>query len=141
MVKPDSSGQLVDDVRLDEFSTPWNAMPDAGKLAPGIPSRSSGLPTRMESIKWGACIRPRDLSRLRERDFSAETSFTMLAREVSGLTQQRNDGLLRLSRGLRHQRFLLQPNEEWDGERSEAKWQFDNNPYTFAKKEPMFEIT
>jgi hypothetical protein len=34
---PDSSGQLVDDVKLDGFSMPWNAMPDAGKLAPGIP--------------------------------------------------------------------------------------------------------
>ena len=34
---PDSSGQLVEDVRLDGFSMPWNAMPDAGKLAPGIP--------------------------------------------------------------------------------------------------------
>jgi uncharacterized protein len=34
---PDSSGQLVDDVKLNEFSMPWNAMPDAGKLAPGIP--------------------------------------------------------------------------------------------------------
>jgi hypothetical protein len=34
---PDSSGQLVDDVKLDGFSMPWNAMPDAGRLAPGIP--------------------------------------------------------------------------------------------------------
>src|SRR5208337_3626431 len=34
---PDSSGQLVDDVKLDGFSMSWNAMPDAGKLAPGIP--------------------------------------------------------------------------------------------------------
>jgi DUF2075 family protein len=34
---PDGSGQLVDDVKLDGFSMPWNAMPDAGKLAPGIP--------------------------------------------------------------------------------------------------------
>jgi hypothetical protein len=30
---PDSSGHLVDDLRLDGFSMPWNAMPDAGKLA------------------------------------------------------------------------------------------------------------
>jgi hypothetical protein len=34
---PDSSGQLVDDVKLNGFSMPWNAMPDAGKLALGIP--------------------------------------------------------------------------------------------------------
>jgi len=34
---PDSSGQLVDDVKLDGFSMPWNAMPDAVTLAPGIP--------------------------------------------------------------------------------------------------------
>jgi hypothetical protein len=31
------SDQLVDDVRLAGFSLPWNAMPDAGTLAPGIP--------------------------------------------------------------------------------------------------------
>ena len=34
---PDSSGRLIDDVKLDGFSMPWNAMPDAGKLAPGTP--------------------------------------------------------------------------------------------------------
>ena len=34
---PDSSGHLVDDVNLDGFSMPWNAKPDAGRLAVGIP--------------------------------------------------------------------------------------------------------
>jgi hypothetical protein len=34
---PDSSGQLVDDVKLDGFSMPWNAKPDAGRLAAGVP--------------------------------------------------------------------------------------------------------
>ena len=34
---PISSGHLVDDVKLDGFSMPWNAMPDAGELAAGIP--------------------------------------------------------------------------------------------------------
>jgi uncharacterized protein len=34
---PDSSGHLVEDVKLDRFSMPWNAKPDAGRLAAGIP--------------------------------------------------------------------------------------------------------
>jgi uncharacterized protein len=34
---PNSAGQFVDDVKLDGFNMPWNAMPDAGKLAPAIP--------------------------------------------------------------------------------------------------------
>ena len=34
---PDSSGQLVADVKLDRFIMPWNAKPDAGRLAAGIP--------------------------------------------------------------------------------------------------------
>jgi DUF2075 family protein len=34
---PNSDGTLVDDVKIDGFSMPWNAKPDAGRLAPGIP--------------------------------------------------------------------------------------------------------
>ena len=34
---PDNSGHLVEDVNLDGFSMPWNAKPDAGRLAAGIP--------------------------------------------------------------------------------------------------------
>ena len=50
--KPDGSGQLVDDVKLDGFSMPWNAMPDAGESwRPGSPSRTSGPPTPTGSIK------------------------------------------------------------------------------------------
>ncbi|MGE0639330.1 MAG: DNA/RNA helicase domain-containing protein [Thermoanaerobaculia bacterium] len=35
--KPDKNGQLENDVTIDGFARPWNARPDAGKLAPGIP--------------------------------------------------------------------------------------------------------
>lgn len=34
---PTDDGQLHDDVQLDGWSRPWNARPDAGRLAPGIP--------------------------------------------------------------------------------------------------------
>jgi hypothetical protein len=34
---PDNSGHLVEDVKFDGFSMPWNAKPDAGRLAAGIP--------------------------------------------------------------------------------------------------------
>lgn len=36
--KPRSDGTLVEDVEIDGFKRPWNAKPDAGRLAPGIPS-------------------------------------------------------------------------------------------------------
>ena len=35
--KPNPDGPLVPDVRIDGWSRPWNAKPDAGRLAPGIP--------------------------------------------------------------------------------------------------------
>lgn len=35
--KPNRDGKLVDDVQIGNFHYPWNAKPDAGKLAPGIP--------------------------------------------------------------------------------------------------------
>lgn len=38
--EPKQDGTLVDDVQLDGFSRPWNAKPDAGRLAPGIPKSS-----------------------------------------------------------------------------------------------------
>jgi len=35
--KPKSDGTLIDDVQLGSFVRPWNAKPDAGRLAQGIP--------------------------------------------------------------------------------------------------------
>ena len=35
--QPDSSGQVVDDVVIGDWRRPWNARPNAGVLAPGIP--------------------------------------------------------------------------------------------------------
>lgn len=37
---PIQGGQLVNDVRLPGFERPWNAKPDAGRLAAGIPKSS-----------------------------------------------------------------------------------------------------
>jgi hypothetical protein len=37
---PNKDGTLVDDVKLGSFTRPWNAKPDAGKLAKGIPKAS-----------------------------------------------------------------------------------------------------
>jgi hypothetical protein len=34
---PEPDGALADDVVLDDWKMPWNAKPDAGRLAPGIP--------------------------------------------------------------------------------------------------------
>jgi DUF2075 family protein len=34
---PDATGHLVPDVRIGNWSMPWNATPDASTLAPGIP--------------------------------------------------------------------------------------------------------
>jgi DUF2075 family protein len=34
---PNQDGTLVDDVKIYGFAMPWNAKPDAGRLAPGIP--------------------------------------------------------------------------------------------------------
>jgi DUF2075 family protein len=35
---PDAKGQLLDDVVIGDWKRPWDAKPDAGKLAPGIPT-------------------------------------------------------------------------------------------------------
>ncbi len=35
---PNADGTLVEDIRIDAFRRPWNAKPDARKLAKGIPS-------------------------------------------------------------------------------------------------------
>jgi Mrp family chromosome partitioning ATPase len=37
---PNADGSLVDDVAIGDFRRPWNAKPDAGKLAIGIPQSS-----------------------------------------------------------------------------------------------------
>lgn len=37
---PDRSGNLVDDVQVGDWQRPWNARPDAGRVAPGIPKAS-----------------------------------------------------------------------------------------------------
>jgi DUF2075 family protein len=52
---PDSSGHLVDDVKLDGFSMPWNAKPDAGKLAVGIP-KSNFWASDPEGINQVGCV-------------------------------------------------------------------------------------
>ncbi len=39
--KPNPDGTLVDDVVVGDWRRPWNARPDAGKLAPGIPSSNA----------------------------------------------------------------------------------------------------
>ena len=45
----------MDDVKLDGFSMPWNAMPDAGKLAPGIP-KSNFRASDPNGIKQVGCV-------------------------------------------------------------------------------------
>lgn len=37
---PKSDGTLIADVKVGDFQRPWNAKPDAGRLAPGIPKAS-----------------------------------------------------------------------------------------------------
>lgn len=38
--QPNTDGTLVDDVVIDDWQRPWNAKPDAGRLATGIPKSS-----------------------------------------------------------------------------------------------------
>jgi DUF2075 family protein len=52
---PDSSGHLVDDVLLDGFSMPWNAKPDAGRLAAGIP-KSNFWASDLNGINQVGCV-------------------------------------------------------------------------------------
>ena len=53
--KPLSDGTLVDDVVIDGFSMPWNAKPDAGRLAPGIP-KSDHWATEEGGISQIGCV-------------------------------------------------------------------------------------
>jgi uncharacterized protein len=52
---PTAEGQLVDDVEVDGWSRPWNARPDAGRLAPGIP-KSHLWATEPGGIDQVGCI-------------------------------------------------------------------------------------
>jgi len=53
--KPKEDGTLVDDVVIGSYARPWNARPEAARLARGIPGRLSGAWSLEESIK-SACI-------------------------------------------------------------------------------------
>ncbi len=52
---PLNDGTLVNDVVLDGFERPWNAKPDAGKLAKGIP-KSSLWATEAAGIDQVGCV-------------------------------------------------------------------------------------
>ena len=52
---PAADGHLVDDVEVDGWSRPWNARPDAGRLAPGIP-KSHLWATEPGGIDQVGCI-------------------------------------------------------------------------------------
>lgn len=52
---PRPDGTLADDVLIGSFARPWNAKPDAGKLAPGIP-RSHFWATDPNGISEVGCV-------------------------------------------------------------------------------------
>ena len=52
---PTPDGTLVDDVIIDDFQRPWNAKPDAGRLAPDIP-KSNLWATDPNGINQIGCI-------------------------------------------------------------------------------------
>jgi uncharacterized protein len=52
---PTKDGQLLDDVEVDGWSRPWNARPDAGRLASGIP-KSHLWATEPGGIEQVGCI-------------------------------------------------------------------------------------
>jgi hypothetical protein len=52
---PDANGELVADVRIGEWSMPWNAQAGAGKLAPGIP-KSDFWASAEEGIDQVGCV-------------------------------------------------------------------------------------
>jgi uncharacterized protein len=54
VVEPDPDGQLVDDVQVDGWSRPWNARPNAGRLAPASRSRTCGPPSPAASTRSAA---------------------------------------------------------------------------------------
>jgi uncharacterized protein len=75
---PDSSGQPVDDVKLARFSMPWNAMPDAGKLAPGIP-KSNFWASDPNGVNQVGCVyTARDLNLIMSESYSDGTWFTWM---------------------------------------------------------------
>jgi hypothetical protein len=53
--EPRSDGTLVDDVRIGEFHRPWNAKPDAARLAKGIP-KSDAWATDPAGLEQIGCI-------------------------------------------------------------------------------------
>jgi DUF2075 family protein len=53
--KPLSDGTLVPDVQVGAWRMPWNAMPDAGRLAKGIP-KSDFWATEPEGIEQVGCV-------------------------------------------------------------------------------------
>lgn len=52
---PDEAGELVPDVRVGEWSMPWNAKSDARKLGPGIP-KSDFWASAKEGIDQVGCV-------------------------------------------------------------------------------------
>lgn len=52
---PTSDGQLVHDVSIGAFSRPWNAKPDAGRLAKGIP-KASHWAHQPEGLEQVGCV-------------------------------------------------------------------------------------
>ncbi len=52
---PDPSGQLIRDVRVGDWSMPWNAKAQARRLAPGIP-RSDFWATAQDGINQVGCV-------------------------------------------------------------------------------------
>jgi uncharacterized protein len=52
---PTADGHLLDDVQIDGWSRPWNARPNAGRLAPGIP-KSHLWATEPGGIDQVGCI-------------------------------------------------------------------------------------
>lgn len=52
---PDDAGELVPDVRVGEWSMPWNAKSDAKRLGPGIP-KSDFWASAKEGINQVGCV-------------------------------------------------------------------------------------
>lgn len=52
---PTSDGQLVHDVSIGKFKSPWNAKPDAGRLAKGIP-KASHWAHQPEGLEQVGCV-------------------------------------------------------------------------------------
>jgi hypothetical protein len=52
---PRNDGTLVPDVKLGDWEMPWNAKPDAGRLAPGIP-KSNNWATEPGGVDQVGCV-------------------------------------------------------------------------------------